>query len=66
MIPISDDNPTLHTPWMTWVILGGMFAVWVFVQHAGLNDYALARSVAWGKIYGGCALPWAIINEWVS
>ncbi|HEU4995979.1 MAG TPA: rhomboid family intramembrane serine protease [Gemmatimonadaceae bacterium] len=45
MIPISDDNPTLRTPWMTWVILGLMFAAWVFVQGAGFNDYRLAASV---------------------
>ena len=29
MIPISDDNPTLRTPIMTWLILGAMFAVWL-------------------------------------
>jgi membrane associated rhomboid family serine protease len=45
MIPISDDNPTLHTPWMTYVILALMFASWFFLQGAGLNELALARSV---------------------
>jgi membrane associated rhomboid family serine protease len=45
MIPISDDNPTLHTPWMTYVILALMFAVWVFVQGAGLSEDEMARSV---------------------
>ena len=45
MIPISDDNPTLHTPWMTYVILALMFASWILVQGAGLNELALARSV---------------------
>jgi membrane associated rhomboid family serine protease len=35
MIPISDDNPTLRTPVMTWAILGAMFAAWVAVQGAG-------------------------------
>lgn len=45
MIPISDDNPTLRTPWMTWVILGGMFAVWLTVQGGGLNDLKLIASV---------------------
>lgn len=45
MIPISDDNPTLHRPWMTWLILAAIFAVWIFVQGAGFNDYALAASV---------------------
>lgn len=45
MIPISDDNPTLHTPVMTWLILGAMFAVWVGVQGGGLNPTALVASV---------------------
>src|ERR1035437_7084375 len=35
MIPISDENPTLHTPVMTWLILGAMFAVWFVVQGGG-------------------------------
>jgi membrane associated rhomboid family serine protease len=34
MIPISDDNPTLRRPVMTYVLLAAIFAVWVFVQGA--------------------------------
>lgn len=45
MIPISDDNPTLHRPWMTWLILAAMFAVWILVQGGAFNDYQLAASV---------------------
>jgi membrane associated rhomboid family serine protease len=45
MIPISDENPTLHTPIMTWLILGAMFAVWLVVQGAGMDPYALGKSV---------------------
>ena len=45
MIPISDDNPTLHTPVMTWLILGAMFAVWVAVQGGGFDPTALVTSV---------------------
>jgi membrane associated rhomboid family serine protease len=45
MIPISDDNPTLTTPIMTWLILGAMFAVWVVVQGGGMNEQTLARSI---------------------
>ncbi len=47
MIPLSDDNPTLRTPVMTWLILGVMFAVWILVQGGGLpgNDYKLAASI---------------------
>ncbi|HET8726259.1 MAG TPA: rhomboid family intramembrane serine protease [Alphaproteobacteria bacterium] len=45
MFPISDDNPTLHTPWMNWLVLGAIFAAWIAVQGAGLSDYRLAVSV---------------------
>jgi membrane associated rhomboid family serine protease len=45
MFPISDDNPTLRTPWMTYVILGITFAVWVLLQGAGLDDRTLAASI---------------------
>ena len=45
MIPISDENPTLHTPYMTWLLLGTTFAVWLVVQRAGLDPYQLAASI---------------------
>jgi membrane associated rhomboid family serine protease len=47
MIPISDENPTLKTPIMTWLILGAMFAVWFVVQGGGLpgNDVQLVTSI---------------------
>lgn len=45
MIPIGDDLPTLERPWMTWLILGVTFAVWILYQQAGANPYQLAASV---------------------
>jgi membrane associated rhomboid family serine protease len=47
MIPLSDDNPTLRTPIMTWLLLGAMFAVWIVVQGGGFpgNDYKLVASI---------------------
>ena len=47
MIPLSDDNPTLRTPIMTWLILAAMFAVWLLVQGGGLpgNDVQLVTSI---------------------
>lgn len=45
MFPISDDNPTLHTPWMTYVILALIFATWVLVQGAGFDERQLAVSI---------------------
>jgi membrane associated rhomboid family serine protease len=45
MIPLSDDNPTLRRPVMTWVLLAAIVGVWVVVQGAGLDEYRLAASV---------------------
>jgi membrane associated rhomboid family serine protease len=45
MIPISDDNPTLHTPVVTIAILVVLGLVWVLVQGAGLSPTALGASV---------------------
>jgi membrane associated rhomboid family serine protease len=44
MIPLSDENPTLHTPWMTWLLIGVTVAVWLVVQGAGQPE-AVAVSV---------------------
>ena len=45
MFPISDDNPTLHTPWMTYVILALIFASWLTLQGAGFSEEQLAASI---------------------
>jgi membrane associated rhomboid family serine protease len=45
MIPISDDNPTLRTPVVTYLLLGAVFFVWVVIQGAGLDEFRLAESV---------------------
>jgi len=45
MIPVSDDNPTLRTPIVTYLLLGAIGATWFFVQGAGLNSQAMAASV---------------------
>ncbi|MGH7618476.1 MAG: rhomboid family intramembrane serine protease [Gemmatimonadaceae bacterium] len=53
MLPLSDDNPTLRTPTMTWLILGAMFAVWFTVQGGGLDSVTLATSVCkYGMVPG--------------
>ncbi len=44
MLPISDDNPTVTTPWMTYTIIGVTLAVWFLVQGAG-GYPALVQSV---------------------
>ncbi|WNG54343.1 rhomboid family intramembrane serine protease [Archangium gephyra] len=45
MIPLSDDNPTLRTPVVTYLLLAVIGATWVLVQGAGLNMRALVSSV---------------------
>ena len=45
MIPISDENPVLHAPVMTYVLLALIFGAWVIVQGAGLDPAQLAASV---------------------
>jgi len=47
VIPLGDEHPTLRTPVMTYAILAGMAATWVFVQGAGLpaNETKLLASV---------------------
>jgi len=53
MIPISDENPTLHTPFMTWALLVTTFAVWLIIQGAGLDPYRLAVSICdYGMVPG--------------
>jgi membrane associated rhomboid family serine protease len=45
MIPLSDENPTIHTPVMTYALLGAMLAAWVLVEGAGFNAEQMARAV---------------------
>lgn len=53
MIPISDENPTLRTPVMTYVILAAILGTWFLVQGAGLDAFTLAASVCdYGMVPG--------------
>jgi len=45
MIPISDELPTVRTPWMTYTLLAAMLLVWIFVQGAGFDQQTLVASV---------------------
>jgi membrane associated rhomboid family serine protease len=45
MIPIRDDNPTLHFPVITVLLLVSLGCVWMFVQGAGLDPMRLAETV---------------------
>lgn len=66
MIPIGDENPTLRTPIVTYLLLAALLAVWVVVQGAGTNDARLAATVCnlglvpgelTGRAAEGTALP---------
>ena len=53
MIPLSDENATLHKPVMTWALLGAMFAVWIVAQGGGFDELRLATSICdWGMVPG--------------
>lgn len=45
MFPISDENPTVRTPWMTYGVIAAILGTWVLVQGAGFNQTVLAASV---------------------
>jgi membrane associated rhomboid family serine protease len=60
LIPLSDNLPTLRTPWVTYILLASIGAVWVLVQGAGLDQRTLASSVCQfgmipGELTGGQA-----------
>jgi membrane associated rhomboid family serine protease len=65
MIPLGDENPTLHTPWMNWLLIGVTVATWLFVQGAGSPDAVAASVCDLGLVPGeitrraqvGLALP---------
>ncbi|MDO8845015.1 rhomboid family intramembrane serine protease [Methylicorpusculum sp.] len=52
MIPIRDENPTLHQPVVTIVIIAANIFIWFFVQGAG-SELGLAQSLChYGLIPG--------------
>ena len=65
MIPVSDDNPTLRTPFVTAGLLALIGAAWVWLQGAGFEPRLLAASVCNlglvpGEITGAAALGTAV------
>lgn len=45
MIPIGDENPTLRTPVMSYLLLGTLLAAWLLYQRAGFDEPSLAASI---------------------
>ena len=65
MIPISDDNPTLRTPVVTYALLATLLVVWMLGQGGGFETYQLIASVCNygmvpGELTGGAPLGLAI------
>jgi membrane associated rhomboid family serine protease len=65
MLPIRDENPTLHTPLVTYGLIAFNLAIWVLVQGMGAEP-ALSRSVCsmglipaefLGKLPPGAIIP---------
>ena len=53
MIPIADENPTLRTPIMTYVLLALIMGMWVIGQGAGFDVQQLATTVCnYGMVPG--------------
>jgi membrane associated rhomboid family serine protease len=53
MIPIGDELPTVRTPVMTYLMLGLIFAAWLFAQGAGGDPVKLATTVCnYGMVPG--------------
>jgi len=44
MFPLRDDNPTFHTSFATFTIIGLNVATWIFLQGLGSPE-PLARSI---------------------
>jgi membrane associated rhomboid family serine protease len=52
MFPLRDDNPTMGTSWVTFLIIGLNALAWIFIQGLG-SDYSLAASICeYGLIPG--------------
>src|SRR5689334_15491075 len=45
MFPLSDENPTVRAPVMTYALIAVIVGVWVLVQGAGFDQQSLAVSI---------------------
>jgi membrane associated rhomboid family serine protease len=45
MFPIGDENPTLRTPIVTYLLLASLLVVWIVVQGGGVDANKLAMTV---------------------
>ncbi|MDD5673946.1 MAG: rhomboid family intramembrane serine protease [Chitinivibrionales bacterium] len=52
MFPLRDDNPTLHTSVITFLIIALNVAIWIFVQGAGMNESFVKSLCSYGLVPG--------------
>jgi hypothetical protein len=52
MFPLRDDNPTLHTSVVTFVIIGINVVTWIFVQGMGFSVPLTASICQYGLTLG--------------
>jgi membrane associated rhomboid family serine protease len=61
MIPIRDENPTMHTSAVTYAIIIANAAVWVFIQGLGTREALISSVYAFGlipaELFGGRIAP---------
>ena len=65
MIPLRDENPSRHTPWMMWLLLAAnlaMFAYQLQVRATGGDDAYVALFFRLGLIPEAITSPGAWIN----
>ncbi len=52
MFPIRDDNPTVHTSIVTYLLIAANIAVWIFVQGMGFGPQLVKSVCQYGVIPG--------------
>ena len=52
MFPLRDENPTVHRPFATLVLVGLNVLVWVFVQGLGTTEPLVGSICTLGLISG--------------
>jgi membrane associated rhomboid family serine protease len=65
MIPISDDNPTLRTPVMTFALLAAIIGIWVLGQSGGMDAVVLGATICNYGLVPGELTRLAPLGSWV-
>ena len=52
MFPLRDENPTIHTSFATYLIIGLNIAAWVYLQGMGMHEKLIQSICSYGLIPG--------------